>query len=82
MNPYVCDFFVAVEFAALGIDSAANVRMSVARNLVNVSKTLSEDIFLKRIFPLYTILVGDSDEKVRKTCADIVAEFSDVCPLG
>jgi hypothetical protein len=40
------------------------------------------DCFNRKIFPLYKeILTKDKEEKVRKTCADVVAEFTKVSPL-
>jgi len=53
------------------------VRQAVARNLVNISKNVSLDCFTKKIFPLYRdLLTKDKEEKVRKTCADVIAEFA------
>ena len=58
------------------------MRQAVARNLVNISKCVSMDCFIKKIFPLYKeVLTQDKEEKVRKTCADIVAEFTNVSPI-
>jgi len=58
------------------------VRQAVARNLVNVSKCVSLDCFTKKIFPLYKdVLTKDKEEKVRKTCADVVADFTNVSPI-
>ena len=37
--------------------------------------------FTAHIFPLYDKLAQDKDEKVRKTCAEVVAEISAVSPL-
>jgi hypothetical protein len=47
-----------------------------------VSKCVSLDCFTKKIFPLYKdVLTKDKEEKVRKTCADVVAEFTNVSPI-
>jgi len=38
--------------------------------------------FISKIFPLYKdFLTKDKEEKVRKTCAEVVAEFAKVSPL-
>lgn len=37
--------------------------------------------FTDHIFPLYSKLAQDKDEKVRKTCAEVVAEIAAVSPL-
>jgi hypothetical protein len=55
----------------------------VARNLVSISKCVSLDCFMRKLFPLYKdLLTKDKEEKVRKTCADVVAEFAQVSPLS
>jgi hypothetical protein len=37
---------------------------------------------MKKIFPLYKdLLTKDKEEKVRKTCADVVAEIAKASPL-
>jgi len=37
---------------------------------------------MRKLFPLYKdLLTKDKEEKVRKTCADVVAEFAQVSPL-
>jgi len=37
--------------------------------------------FTSHIFPLYDKLAQDKDEKVRKTCAEVVSEIANVSPL-
>lgn len=67
---------------SLGYDSKSGVRQAVARNLINVSNQVSADCFMKKIFPLYKdLLTKDKEEKVRKTCADVVAEIAKASPL-
>jgi hypothetical protein len=53
----------------------------VAKNLLNISKIVSLNYFTDHIFPLYDKLAQDKDEKVRKTCAEVVAEIAAVSPL-
>ena len=53
----------------------------MARNLLNISKIVSLEYFTSQIFPLYGNLTQDKDEKVRKTCAEVVAEITNVSPL-
>jgi hypothetical protein len=48
---------------------------------LNTSKIVSLDYFTSHIFPLYDRLSQDKDEKVRKTCAEVVAEIAAVSPL-
>ena len=47
----------------------------------NVSKNVSLDCFADKIFPLYETLTQDKEWRVRKTCADVVAEIAKVSPL-
>lgn len=82
MGQEVCEVFIVNELCSLGFDSKPLVRQAVARNLVNISKCVSLDCFTRKIFPLYKdILTKDKEEKVRKTCADVVAEFTNVSPI-
>jgi hypothetical protein len=46
-----------------------------------MSKIVSLDYFTNQVFPLYNNLTQDKDEKVRKTCAEVVAEIANVSPL-
>ena len=55
--------------------------MAVVRNLLNTSKIVSVNYFSDHIFPLYDKLTLDKDEKVRKTCAEVVAEIAQISPL-
>jgi hypothetical protein len=48
----------------------------VVKNLLNISKIVSLSYFTDHIFPLYDKLALDKDEKVRKTCAEVVAEIA------
>lgn len=82
MGQQLCECFIVPEFFSLGYDSKPLVRQAVARNLVNISKVVGIDCFNSKIFPLYKdLLTKDKEEKVRKTCADVVAEFAKVSPL-
>jgi hypothetical protein len=69
------------EIRSLGLDESCGVRQSVAKNLLNISKIVSLEYFTAHIFPLYDKLTQDKDEKVRKTCAEVVAEIAAVSPL-
>lgn len=66
------------EINSLGIDESPQVRIAVAKNLLNVSKIVSFDFFHLKIFPLYSQLTLDKEQSVRKTCADQVAEIAKV----
>ena len=60
------------------MDEQSKVRIEVARNLINMSKIVSFEYFQQRIFPLYNELTQDKEERVRKTCAEQVAEIAKV----
>lgn len=82
MGQEVCEHFIVQEFCSLGFDNSALVRQSIARNLVTISKNVSIECFLQKIFPLYkNMLTKDKEEKVRKTCADVIADFAQVSPI-
>lgn len=81
MGQTLCECYIVPEVRSLGIDESSQVRMTVAKNLLNISKIVSLDYFNNQIFPLYNNLTQDKDEKVRKTCAEVVAEIANVSPL-
>jgi hypothetical protein len=77
----VCESFIVPEIRSLSIDESVLVRQAVAKNLLNTSKNISAATFLQHMFPLYDRLTQDNDEKVRKSCADVIAEIAKVSPI-
>lgn len=65
----------------MGIDESVIVRQTVAKNMINISKIVSIDYFTIQLFPLYDRLTLDSDERVRKACAEVVGEIAQVSPM-
>lgn len=80
MGQVLCESYIVPEIRSLGLDEASQVRQAVAKNLMNTSKVVSMEYFTNHIFPLYDILCQDKDEKVRKTCAEVVSEIANVSP--
>lgn len=78
MGQTLCECFIVPEIKSLGIDEQMRVRIEVAKNLLNISKIVSFDFFQQKIFPLYNELTLDPEERVRKTCAEMVAEIAKV----
>lgn len=81
MGQTLCECFIVPEIKSLGMDEYVQVRIAVARNLINISKIVSFEFFQHQIFPLYNQLTLDQEEKVRKTCADQVAEIAKVARI-
>lgn len=81
MGQTLCESYIVHEIRSLGLDESCAVRQTVAKNLLNISKIVSLDYFTMKIFPLYNQLTQDKDEKVRKTCAEVVADIAVVSPL-
>jgi hypothetical protein len=70
------------ELRGLGsIEEASNVKCTIVQNLHNISRNISLDVFTEKMFPLYDQLAQDKEWKVRKTCADVVAQIGEVAPL-
>lgn len=78
MGQTLCECFIVPEVKSLGMDEQSKVRTEVARNLLNISKIVSFDYFQAHIFPLYNQLSQDGEERVRKTCAEQVADIANV----
>lgn len=53
----------------------------MVKNLLNISNNVSLEYFANTIFPLYVNLSQDREERVRKSCADVVADIAKVSPL-
>lgn len=81
MSQLLCECFIVKELRSLGMDESSNVRITVVSNLLNASRNVSIQCFNKQIFPLYKELTTDKEQKVRKTCADLVADVAKVSPL-
>lgn len=45
MGQTLCECFIVPEVKSLGIDESSGVRMTVAKNLLNISKIVSLDFF-------------------------------------
>lgn len=78
MGQTLTECFIVPEVKSLGLDEVTNVRIAVAKNLLNISKIVSFDFFHQKIFPLYNDLTLDKEQAVRKTCADQIAEIAKV----
>ena len=81
MGQTLCECYIVPEIRSLGLDESSLVRMTVAKNLLNISTIVSLDYFNMQVFPLYSNLTQDKEEKVRKTCAEVVADIANVSPL-
>lgn len=53
MGQTLCEGFIVPQVNFLGIDEVPQVRITVARNLINISRIVSFDFFQSQIFPLY-----------------------------
>lgn len=53
MGQEVCEYFIVPEIKSLGIDVQTFVRITVVKNLLNISNNVSMDYFANTIFPLY-----------------------------
>jgi hypothetical protein len=81
MGQEICEYFIVPTFKSLGLDTHTFVRITVVKNLLNISNNVSLEYFSQKIFPLYLELSQDREEKVRKSCADVVADIAKVSPL-
>ena len=53
MGQLINESFIVNEFRALSMDEHPNVRSAIVKNLNNVSKQVSVDVFENLVFPLY-----------------------------
>jgi len=78
MGQTLTECFIAPEVSSLGLDEDKNVRIEVARNLVKISRIVSLDFYHNKIFCLYQSLTADKEERVRKACAEQIAEMAKI----
>ena len=81
MGQTLCESYIVPEIRSLSIDESANIRQAVAKNFLNAAKNISLQNFTAQVFPMYERLTKDSDEKVRKACAETIAEIAKISPL-
>jgi hypothetical protein len=81
MGQTLCECYIVPEVRSLSMDENVNVRQAVAKNFLNASKVISLQSFMHHIFPMYSVLTKDSDEKVRKVCAEVVSDIAAVTPI-
>jgi hypothetical protein len=56
MGQTYCEGFIVPQVKFLGVDEVPQVRIMVARNLINISKIVSFEYFKNIVFPLYEML--------------------------
>ena len=81
MGQILCESYILPEIRSLSIDEHVAVRLAVAKNFVNASKAVSPSYFITHVYPMYERMTQDADEKVRKACAEVIAEIAKVSPL-
>lgn len=82
MGQVLCESFIVPELRSLSIDEKIGVRYAVVKNFINASKVISVIAFCSSLFPMYERLTKDPDEKVRKACADVIAQVAKNSPLN
>jgi len=82
MGQNLCELFIVPEIRSLGKDESALVRATVASKLPAIAKIVSSGYFSANVFPLYEELTSDKEEKVRKTCADVVGKVAEISPVS
>ena len=82
MGQTLCESYIAPEIRSLSIDEKWQVRQAVAKNFLNASKVVSISYFSSHIFSMYDRLTKDTDERVRKASAEVIAEIAKVCPIN
>jgi hypothetical protein len=81
MGQTLCECYIVHEVRSLSLDEAFMVRQTVVKNFLNASKVISVSCFISNLFPMYVSLTKDGEEKVRKACAEVVADVAAVTPI-
>ena len=57
------------------------VRKETVSHMINISKVLGKEIFLRILFPVFKKLCNDSIWGVRRACVEMIPEISKLCPV-
>ena len=69
------------EIISLQDDSVYRVRKETVLKMINISKVLGREIFIKFLFPVYKKLAADHIWGVRRAAVEILPQISLLCPL-
>ena len=62
-------------------DSVYRVRKETVARMINISKVLGKDIFLRILFPVYKKLANDPVWGVRRSAVEMLPSISNICPI-
>ena len=57
-------------------DNSPKIRKEVALQLINISENVPQDIFKKKLLPIYKKLSADSNYLVKKAAAEILPSIT------
>ena len=60
-------------------DESPKVRLEVAKQLINISEKIPNDLFIKKILPVYKNLSGDKNNAIKKECVLILPKITKLC---
>ena len=69
------------EIVSLQDDSVYRVRKETVTRMINISKVLGKDIFLRILFPVYKKLANDPVWGVRRSAVEMLPSISNICPI-
>ncbi len=71
-----CQNFLMYEIISLQDDQIYRVRKETVIRMINISKVLGKEIFLKFLFPVYKKLAADSIWGVRRSAVEILPQIA------
>ena len=69
------------EIVSLQDDPVYRVRKETVARMINISKVLGKDIFLRILFPVYKKLAADPIWGVRRAAVEMLPAISIICPI-
>jgi serine/threonine-protein phosphatase 4 regulatory subunit 1 len=69
------------EIVSLQDDPVYRVRKETVSRMINISKVLGKDIFLRILFPVFKKLCNDSIWGVRRSAVEMLPLIANICPV-
>jgi serine/threonine-protein phosphatase 4 regulatory subunit 1 len=69
------------EIVSLQDDPVYRVRKETVSRMINISKVLGNDIFLRILFPVYKKLSNDQIWGVRRSAVEMLPQIAALCPV-
>ena len=75
----LCQCYIIPQVNSFVNESSYKIRKEVATQLINICEKIPQDVFKKKMLPVYKKLSTDSSYLVKKTAAEILPKITKLC---